>query len=86
MTSPFEETTSFNFRVGFSHDIQICFLTYTLPRRIADEHDIPIMENKALARSLYDRVEVERRIPPEFYRAVADIMILLQRRGQRKQF
>ena len=47
-------------------------------REIAEEHDIPIIEDKPLARSLYDAVSVDAAIPPEFYRAVAEIVHLIQ--------
>jgi len=52
-------------------------------REIAAEHGIPVVENKALARSLYKSVEVDRMIPPEFYKAVAEIVFyLFQRQAQ----
>ncbi len=40
-------------------------------RAIAEEHNIPVYEDRALARSLYASVEVDKMIPPEFYKAVA---------------
>lgn len=40
---------------------------------IAKENDIPIIENPALARALYDQLEIEQQIPGEFYKALADI-------------
>ncbi|MDQ0317588.1 flagellar biosynthesis protein FlhB [Amorphus orientalis] len=43
-------------------------------REIATQHEIPIIEDKPLARSLYDAVEVDQWIPPEFYTAVARII------------
>jgi len=46
-------------------------------REIAEEHDVPIIEDKPLARSLYDSVEIEKFIPPQFYRAVAEIIYYL---------
>ncbi len=49
-------------------------------RAIAEAHDIPVVEDKPLARSLYAAVEVERPIPAEFYRAVAEIVHLIQQR------
>jgi flagellar biosynthetic protein FlhB len=52
-------------------------------REIATAHDIPIVEDKALARSLYKAVEVDKMIPPEFYKAVAQIVFfVLGRQGQ----
>lgn len=40
---------------------------------IANENNIPIIENPALARALHDQVEVEQTIPNEFYKAIAEI-------------
>lgn len=47
-------------------------------RRIAEENAIPVVEDKALARSLYAKVEVDQMIPVEFYKAVAQILLRLQ--------
>jgi flagellar biosynthetic protein FlhB len=49
-------------------------------RASAEAHDIPVIEDKPLARSLHSGVEVERPIPAEFYRAVAEIVHLIQQR------
>jgi flagellar biosynthetic protein FlhB len=49
-------------------------------RELAERHEIPLVEDKGLARSLYARVEVDKAIPAEFYRAVAEILILLKSR------
>ncbi len=43
-------------------------------REIAKEHNIPIIENKPLARAMYKTVEIEEEIPEEFYQAVAEIL------------
>ena len=43
-------------------------------REIASRHAVPIVEDKPLARAMYDAVEVGQWIPPEFYRAVAKIL------------
>ena len=40
---------------------------------VAKEHKIPIIENPALARSLYDQIDIDREIPSEFYKAMAEI-------------
>lgn len=47
-------------------------------REIAEQNDIPIVEDKPLARALYGAVVVDSVIPPEFYRAVAEIVHLVQ--------
>jgi len=43
-------------------------------REVAKEHDVPLMENPPLARALYAGVELDREIPEEHYRAVAQII------------
>jgi flagellar biosynthetic protein FlhB len=50
-------------------------------REIAEQHGIPVVEDKLLARSMYDSVEIDRTIPPEFYKAVAELIHFL---GSRK--
>jgi flagellar biosynthetic protein FlhB len=42
------------------------------------------VEDKPLARSLFDSVEVDRMIPPEFYKALAEIIHFLQNRNLAK--
>lgn len=54
-------------------------------RQIAEQHDIPVFEDKALARSMYDVVEVDRMIPPEFYRAVAELIHIIHRHDRPRQ-
>ncbi len=51
-------------------------------REIAGEHGIAIVENKPLARSMYDLVEVGEMIPPEFYKAVAEVIHYVQSRDK----
>ena len=43
-------------------------------REIAEGHDIPIVENPPLARTLHASVEVDQEIPPEHYKAVAQVI------------
>lgn len=51
-------------------------------RFVAEQHGIPVYEDRSLARSLYASVEVDKMIPPEFYKAVAGIILFLAQRGQ----
>lgn len=51
-------------------------------REIAAQHDVPMVENRPLARSLYDQVDIDVEIPPEFYRAVAEIIHYLNNTGR----
>jgi flagellar biosynthetic protein FlhB len=43
-------------------------------RQVAEDHDVPVVEDKPLARALYDLAEVGQMIPPEFYEAVAGLI------------
>lgn len=47
-------------------------------RAVAEENRIPVIENKALARALYEAVQINQVIPPEFFRPVAEIIYFLQ--------
>ncbi|MBQ7766848.1 MAG: flagellar biosynthesis protein FlhB [Lachnospiraceae bacterium] len=46
-------------------------------KEVAKEHKVEIVENKPLARMLYYNVELGSVIPPELYRAVADILAMV---------
>ena len=41
---------------------------------VAEEHNIVTVENKPLARGLYDAVEINQEIPEQFYQAVAEVI------------
>lgn len=43
-------------------------------REVAAEHSIPLVENPPLARALHATVEVDQAIPPEHYKAVAEVI------------
>jgi flagellar biosynthetic protein FlhB len=43
-------------------------------RELAREHNVPIMENPPLARTLYDKVELDSPVPPNLYAAVAQVI------------
>ncbi len=40
---------------------------------LAREHDVPIIENPALARALYEQVEIDEDLPQDFYKTLAEI-------------
>jgi flagellar biosynthetic protein FlhB len=56
-------------------------------RALAEEHEVPVVENPPLARALYASVEVDQTIPTEHFKAVAQVigyvMRLRARRGWR---
>lgn len=53
-------------------------------RQLAREHDVPIIENPPLARALYQGCEVGQAIPPDFYKAVAEVLAYIYRIMGRK--
>lgn len=44
-------------------------------REVAKENDIPIIENKPLARLMYKEVEIDKEIPQDMYQAVAEVLV-----------
>jgi flagellar biosynthetic protein FlhB len=48
-------------------------------REVAKQHDIPIVENVPLARSLYATVDIDEEIPVEHYHAVAEVIGFVMR-------
>jgi flagellar biosynthetic protein FlhB len=48
-------------------------------REIAEEHNIPIIENRPLAQALYKGAEVGQEIPAALYRAVAEVLAYIFR-------
>jgi flagellar biosynthetic protein FlhB len=48
-------------------------------REIARKHDVVIMENKPLARALYQRTEVGEMIPGDLFQAVAEVLAYVYR-------
>ena len=54
-------------------------------RRIARENDVPLVEDKQLARNLYSNVDIGHEVPTELYQAVAELLAYvykLKGRGQ----
>ncbi len=43
-------------------------------RDMAKEHDVPVVENPPLARALYAAIEIDQAVPPEHYKAVAQVI------------
>lgn len=46
-------------------------------KEMAKENDVPIIENKPLARMMYSQVELNEEIPVDMYQAVAEILALV---------
>ena len=54
-------------------------------RELAQEHDIPIVENVMLARTLYKTVKVGHGVPRTLYRAVAEILAFVYKLKKKKK-
>jgi flagellar biosynthetic protein FlhB len=52
-------------------------------RSVAEEHQVPIVENPPLARALHASVEIEDEIPVEHYKAVAEVIGFVLRLNRR---
>jgi len=55
-------------------------------RQVAEEHEVPVVENPPLARALYAAVDVDDEIPTEHYKAVAQIIGYVLRLAERNKF
>ncbi len=44
---------------------------------IAKEHNVPVIENAPVARALFKMVELNHTIPPELYKAIAEILLFV---------
>jgi flagellar biosynthetic protein FlhB len=54
-------------------------------RRIAEEHNVPIVPDPPLARSLHKSVEIGQMIPAELYAAVAQVLAFVYRLAGRRK-
>jgi flagellar biosynthetic protein FlhB len=54
-------------------------------RRIAEENEVPVVENKPLARALYAEVEVGDFVPIQYYEAVATVLAYVQRMNEKRR-
>jgi flagellar biosynthetic protein FlhB len=89
ITNPTHLAVALRYRVGESSAPRVLgkgagFIAERI-RAIARENSIPIVENKPLARLLYQQAEVGREIPEKLYRAVAEVLAYVYRlrRGER---
>jgi len=56
-------------------------------KEVAAEHDVPVVENPPLARALHATIDIDDEVPPEHYKAVAEIIgyvMKLRRRAGRR--
>ncbi len=53
-------------------------------RKIARENDVPIVEDKQLARNLYSNVDIGGQVPNELYQAVAELLAYVYKQKGKK--
>lgn len=54
-------------------------------RKIAKEHDIPMVENVPLARTLYKTVKLGHAVPRDLYKAVAEVLAFVYKLKRKKK-
>lgn len=55
-------------------------------KTLAEKHNIPIVENRELAHSLYSLVDIGQEIPPFLYKAVAEVLAYIYKLKGAKQY
>ncbi len=53
-------------------------------KALAKEHSVPIVENRPVARFLYQHVEIEEEVPVDLYQAVAEILAMVYEVNKKK--
>ncbi len=77
ITNPTHYAVALSYERGMSAPVCVAKGVDTIAlkiREVAKAHDIPIVENVALARALHATVEIDDEIPVEHYHAVAEII------------
>jgi flagellar biosynthetic protein FlhB len=77
VTNPTHFAVALKYERGMNAPLCVAKGVDSLARRIrevAGEHGIPVVENPPLARVLHATVEIDQEIPPEHYKAVAEVI------------
>lgn len=53
-------------------------------KEIAKDNEVPIIENRALARMIYAQVEIDSEVPVEMYQTVAEVLALVYKMKKKK--
>src|SRR5271165_1580537 len=61
-------------------------LVAAMIKRIAEEHDVPIIADPPLARALHSSAEIGQLIPQELYAAVARVLAFVYRTARRRRY
>lgn len=77
ITNPTHYAVALKFEKGMAAPICVAKGVDSLAlriRKLAKEHDVPIIENPPLARALHATVDIDEEIPVEHYKAVAEVV------------
>src|SRR3984893_16717536 len=77
ITNPTHYAVALSYERGMSAPVCVAKGVDTLAlkiREVADRHDVAIVENTPLARTLHAAVEIDQEIPAEHYKAVAEVI------------
>jgi flagellar biosynthetic protein FlhB len=53
-------------------------------REVANDHNVPIIENPPLARALHASIDLDETVPVEHYKAVAEVIGFVLRTRRRR--
>ena len=53
-------------------------------KTIAEEHEIPVVENEPLARSIHRTTKVGQEVPPQLYQAVAEVLAFIYKQKRER--
>jgi flagellar biosynthetic protein FlhB len=88
VTNPTHFAVALSYKPGMSSPCVVAkgidFMALRI-REIATDIDVPIMENRPLARTLYKNVGVDQEIPESLYKAVAEVLAVVYKMKQEKQ-
>jgi flagellar biosynthetic protein FlhB len=88
VTNPTHYAVALNYQPGMNAPKLVAkgmdFLAQRI-RELARENGVPIIENPPVARALYAAVEVDDEVPPEHYKAVAEIIGYVMRMGKQRR-
>ena len=54
-------------------------------RELAEEHGVPVIENKPLARAIYESMEIGEEIPEHLYKAMAEVLAFIYKLKGKKR-
>lgn len=77
LTNPTHLAIALKYKAGMSAPVVVAKGAGVFAKnivRIAKGHRIPVLERKPLARAIYKNIKVGQEIPPEFFKAVAEVL------------